>query len=195
MINIPENFNWPAWVARWDRMQERTLVGRAERFSVISCLVRDTQGPTPLILDLGCGSGEHARFLKPLTEEYSTAFTGWARYFFTEEFDYEDRARAKWLNLEGIPERLEGLANKLEACADWTPEAIEALVREAATTAGVKAAEMIHPCRAAVTGTTIGPSLFHLLALLPQATVVARLRKAADLGRKGELAPREPVTE
>ena len=57
MINIPENFDWPAWVNRWDRMQERYLVGRAERFAIISHLIRDTQGPAPLILDLGCGTG------------------------------------------------------------------------------------------------------------------------------------------
>jgi SAM-dependent methyltransferase len=53
----PHNFDWPVWVARWDRMQERYLVGRDERFAVISQLVRATQSSAPLILDLGCGTG------------------------------------------------------------------------------------------------------------------------------------------
>ena len=53
----------------------------------------------------------------------------------------------------------------------------------------VSAAKVIHPCRSAVTGQTIGPSLFHLMELLPQETVVARLRKAAQLGRAGEMEP------
>ena len=63
-------------------------------------------------------------------------------------------------------------------------------MRGLAAELSLKAAELIHPCRAGATGTTIGPSLFHLLELLPQETIVARLRKAADLSRRGELAPR-----
>jgi SAM-dependent methyltransferase len=57
VITLPENFDWPVWVTRWDRMQERYLVARAERFAVISHLIRDTQSSAPLILDLGCGTG------------------------------------------------------------------------------------------------------------------------------------------
>ena len=56
-IHTPLTLDWPAWVTRWDRMQERYLVGRNERFAVISRLIRDTQGPAPVILDLGCGTG------------------------------------------------------------------------------------------------------------------------------------------
>lgn len=40
-----------------------------------------------------------------------------------------------------------------------------------------------------MTGQTVGPSLFDLLALVPQADVVARLRRTAELGRAGKLAP------
>lgn len=57
MIHLPENLDWSAWAARWDRMQERYLVGRDERFAVIARLVRETQGETPRVLDLGCGTG------------------------------------------------------------------------------------------------------------------------------------------
>ena len=56
-MDIPENFDWPTWVARWERMQERYLVGRPQRFEIISRLVAGTQGLAPLILDLGCGTG------------------------------------------------------------------------------------------------------------------------------------------
>ena len=119
-----------------------------------------------------------------------TVFTDWAKYFFTDDFDYEDRAREKWLSREDCPERLETLADCLQALGDWNAEALEAAVRGLAEAKGLKAAELIHPCRAGATGTTIGPSLFHLLELLPQATVAARLRRAADLSRRGELAPR-----
>ena len=114
-----------------------------------------------------------------------TTFTTWARYFFTDEYEYEERAQEKWLGREDTPAKLDLLAERLGALPQWQPEAIEALVRETAEAQGVKAAEMIHPLRAAATGTTVGPSLFHLLELLPQQTVVARLRKTAELCRGG----------
>lgn len=117
-----------------------------------------------------------------------TTFTTWARYFFTDEYEYEDRAKEKWLTREDTPAKLEVLAERLGALPEWTPEAIEAVVRGAADEQSVKAAEMIHPLRAAVTGTTIGPSLFHLLELLPPATVVGRLQRTAELCRSGAFA-------
>ena len=49
--------DWQAWVTRWDRMQARYLVRRAERFAVLAHLVRETQGAAPRIVDLGCGPG------------------------------------------------------------------------------------------------------------------------------------------
>lgn len=56
-IEPPEGFDWLYWVGRWDRMQERYLVRRGERFETVVRLVQDTQGPAPQILDLGCGPG------------------------------------------------------------------------------------------------------------------------------------------
>ncbi len=116
-------------------------------------------------------------------------FVDWGSYYFTDEFPYDNRARKKWLGREDVPDRLDALAVKVEALASWDVDSIEQAVRDLAGELEVGAAKVIHPCRAAVTGQTIGPSLFHLLELLPQETVAARLRKAAELGRAGELAP------
>lgn len=49
--------NWREWVDRFDRMQDRGLISRQERFGI---LVRTIQAacPTPRrVLDLGCGTG------------------------------------------------------------------------------------------------------------------------------------------
>jgi glutamyl-tRNA synthetase len=118
-----------------------------------------------------------------------TTFTDWARYFFTDDYEYENRSREKWLGRPEIADRLEALADSMASLDVWDAENIEAAIRQLAADQGVKAAEVIHPTRAAVTGTTVGPSLFHLLELLPQATVTMRLRRSADLCRRGELAP------
>ena len=56
-IELPENLDWQMWVDRWDKMQQRYLVSRAERFEVIIRLIRDTQKSVAQIIDLGCGTG------------------------------------------------------------------------------------------------------------------------------------------
>jgi len=118
-----------------------------------------------------------------------TDFLSWARYFFTDDYPYDERARKKWLSREEVPDRLEMLADRLEALGTWDVDGIEQAVRGVAEELEVSAAKVIHPCRSAVTGQTIGPSLFHLMELLPQETVVARLRRTAGLSRAGELHP------
>lgn len=120
-----------------------------------------------------------------------TVFEQWASYFFTEEYEYEDRARSKWLGKMQTAPVLRALAAKLAGLASWDAECLEGAVRELAEELGKKAAEVIHPCRAAVTGTTVGPSLFHLLELLPKATVTGRLCRAAELVEAGKLQPTE----
>ena len=54
---LPGNFDWRVWVDRWDRMQERYLARRRERFAMLAKLVRATQRTDAVVLDLGCGPG------------------------------------------------------------------------------------------------------------------------------------------
>ena len=121
-----------------------------------------------------------------------SVLTTWAAYFFTDDFQYEERAREKWLRKPETPDTLEKVADALEPLAEWTADAIETAVRGVADALGTGAAKAIHPCRAAVTGTTVGPSLFHLLALLPGEVVVRRLRRTAHMCRAGAFAEPGP---
>ena len=56
-IKVPEGFDWQMWINRWDRMQERYIAKRSERFEIIVQLVHETQSNIRCILDLGCGTG------------------------------------------------------------------------------------------------------------------------------------------
>lgn len=118
-----------------------------------------------------------------------SVFETWASYFFTDQYEYEQRARREWLGKPETAPVLQALADRLEALATWDVATIEGAVRDLAAELGVKAAQVIHPCRAAVSGTTVGPSLFHLLELLPKQTVVERLRRTAQKVAAGELSP------
>ena len=55
-LEFPKDFDWQMWINRWDRMQEKYIPQRSERFDIIVKLVRETQDNIDRILDLGCGT-------------------------------------------------------------------------------------------------------------------------------------------
>jgi len=56
-VNPPSDLDWRSWVERWDRMQQRYLVKRVERFEVIARLIGQTPQGVSKVVDLGCGTG------------------------------------------------------------------------------------------------------------------------------------------
>jgi glutamyl-tRNA synthetase len=105
----------------------------------------------------------------------------WTAYFFTDNYPFDEEAVAKTLRAPGASERLTQLAARLEAIpvADWGPEQIEAAFKGLATENAVKTAVFIHPARVAVSGRSVGPSLYHMLMILGQEKVLNRLRSVA----------------
>ncbi len=68
------------------------------------------------------------------------------------------------------------LVPRLEAVADWSAEATEAVVRAHAEEAGLKLGKAAQPLRAALTGRTTSPGIFDVLAVLGRDETIARLR-------------------
>ena len=104
----------------------------------------------------------------------------WTAYFFTDDFPFDEEAVNKTLRAAGAGERLQQLAGHLETVApeNWNAATLEEAFKSLAASAGVKAALFIHPARVAASGRAVGPSLYHLLAILGRDKVVARLRNA-----------------
>ncbi len=75
----------------------------------------------------------------------------------------------------GGRERLRIVADKLGALAEWSPEATEAAVREAAQEAGAKLGQVAQPLRAALTGRATSPGLFDVLAVLGRDESLGRI--------------------
>jgi len=67
---LPTDIDWRHWVERWDRMQERHLVRRAERIRLLVNVVRDTVSPLSRVVDLGCGTGS---LMQPFLEAFPQA--------------------------------------------------------------------------------------------------------------------------
>src|SRR6204780_3902439 len=107
-----------------------------------------------------------------------TDFTGWARAFFTDEFDFEQEARNKFWKDEKVPALLAKLTQALAALPDWNHDACDAALRGVAAAEGVKAGLLINATRVAIVGRAVAPPLFDTMVVLRKEHVVARLRRA-----------------
>jgi len=112
---------------------------------------------------------EKIKLLKELPEK--------TRFFFTEEFPVDPAAVAKSCRAPQTGDRLAKLAERFAAVTAWEAGHLEAALKALAGELGIKPAELIHPCRVAVSGQSAGPSLYHMLEVLGRDRVLARLRR------------------
>ena len=71
------------------------------------------------------------------------------------------------------------LLPQLEAASDWQVSALEAAVRGFAEAAGQKLGKIAQPLRAALTGRTVSPPVFDVMAALGREEALARIRDQA----------------
>ena len=103
----------------------------------------------------------------------------WMSYFFHEDFPYDEQAVKKVFTPEGLANiaklriRLATLDEK-----SFTAAGLETEFKTLAASTGQKVGPLIHPARLAVSGRSVGPSLYHMLEVLGQARVLSRLDRA-----------------
>jgi glutamyl-tRNA synthetase len=100
------------------------------------------------------------------------------RVFFSDDVEFDEAAVDKHLRAAGMAEHLAAIEAAFAALAGFDPASTEAALRAVADARGVKAATLIHAVRVAVTGHTVSPGLFDVLALLGRERVRARLAAA-----------------
>lgn len=83
---------------------------------------------------------------------------------------------------------LRGAAQRILLLTAFGEGTLEAAYRDLAEGLGIKAAALIHPTRLALTGRTVGPSLFALAALIGPEECAARLTAIADRIESGDFA-------
>jgi glutamyl-tRNA synthetase len=103
---------------------------------------------------------------------------GAATYFFRDDYILDEAGKTKHLTAVSLP-RLKQLREKFAALPAWNHDAVEGAIRGLATELTIKPAELIHPSRMAVSGRTVGPSVFELLALLGRERVLRRFDETA----------------
>ena len=101
--------------------------------------------------------------------------------FFFKDFDeFEQKGVKKHFKKQNAVELLIDGAEALNNLEVFTHESTEQAFRDLTESRGLKAAELIHPTRLAITGRTIGPGLFDIIVLLGKQKTVQRMKKAAN---------------
>jgi len=100
-------------------------------------------------------------------------------FLFKDEIDFDAEAVEKYLKgSEDVAANLSKVRAALETVEPFDPQQIEEAVRSVATELGVKAGDLIHPLRVAVTGSAAAPGIFEVLALVGKERVLKRLEAA-----------------
>ena len=107
-------------------------------------------------------------------------FAAQGALFFSDALDYDPAAVDRHVR-PGGNDQLAAIEAMLDGLETFEPVATEAALRALAESRGVKAGVLIHAVRVAVTGKTVSPGLFDVLALLGRDRVRARLASARSL--------------
>lgn len=103
-----------------------------------------------------------------------------AVFFFSDKVEYDGEAVRSVLEREGVKDRLKALIERFGALETFDLQNIEDCVRKLAADLNIKAADLIHPIRVAVTGRKVGASLFETVALVGKEKTIERLKGALD---------------
>jgi glutamyl-tRNA synthetase len=103
-----------------------------------------------------------------------------ASLFFFQEFDtYHEKAARQHLGPDAA-EPLRQLREGFAALEDWRAEPIHELLQAVAAKLGLKLGKVAQPLRVAVSGGPVSPPIDVTVALLGQATTLARLERAIE---------------
>jgi glutamyl-tRNA synthetase len=103
-----------------------------------------------------------------------------ADFYFKEEITFPPETAQQDFTPDNRA-RLAKLRAAFAALAQLEADSVGATIKAVAVECGVKTGVLVHPTRLACTGKTIGPSLYHLLAVLGKERVLKRLDRALVL--------------
>jgi len=102
------------------------------------------------------------------------------RFLFEEKVTYGEEAAKELLGNPKLASDFQEISSRLEKLPSFETEKIEEVIRGYIAEKNVPAKEIIHPVRVAVTGGTVSPGLFELLAVTGKEKTVKNLRFAVE---------------
>jgi glutamyl-tRNA synthetase len=106
----------------------------------------------------------------------------WIEPFLSDDFSFEEGGLEK-ITPEAV-QRLQALVSKFEVLDPFSTANTELALKSLAQELSIKVGDLVHPCRMAVSGRHIGPSLYHMLEVMGRERVLRRIRRTIELASK-----------
>ena len=106
------------------------------------------------------------------------------RFFLYDPETYDKTGTERYFKDRQTVNLLEGLMPSLKNEPEFEAVYLEEIIRTFAEQKGIKAAQLIHPLRLALTGRTTSPGIFDVMQILDRDTVIRRMEKAIKFMRK-----------
>ena len=100
-----------------------------------------------------------------------------AAFYFKDEISYDEKAAGKFLTKDFLT-ILVPLTEKIERLEDFSEKNLENPFKEVMELTGVKFGKIAQPVRVALTGGTVSPGIFEMIAALGKEKTVKRLKQA-----------------
>lgn len=102
----------------------------------------------------------------------------YAEFFLVEEPTLDQEAVDKRLAKPGVRHQLETFVQAISQVDSFEPGPLEATLKATAESLGMKAGDLVHPVRVAITGRSVGPGLYDCLAILGREASLTRMSRA-----------------
>ena len=121
--------------------------------------------------------------VKLFRERISTLadFPDYSDFFFKDELEFSPEA-AKRLEAKDYSREFKLLIERMDSLENFDCLSIENSFRSLVKELNIKAGDLIHPTRSALSGKTIGPGLFELMEVLGREKIKQRLNKFINPG-------------
>ncbi len=122
-----------------------------------------------------------ARTIRSLQERAKTLteLAGSLKYYIADHIEYNEKAKAKFLNEKFLPNLIE-IRDSLKMLDRFTTPEIEKAFVSAGEKLNVKLGNIAQPVRVAVTGKTESPGIFEVLEIMGREKVLRRLEEAIE---------------
>ncbi|MCK5676227.1 MAG: glutamate--tRNA ligase, partial [Verrucomicrobia bacterium] len=106
----------------------------------------------------------------------STEIPALSGYFFTDDFEYDEKAVRKKLQKDGVRETLDQVAEIFQSLETFDEAGTDKALHEFIETSGLGFGAVMAPLRIALCGVQSGPELFPMLEILGRERVLSRIR-------------------
>jgi glutamyl-tRNA synthetase len=110
--------------------------------------------------------------------------------YVSDDFPYDEEAVEKRLK-KARPEHIQALRKAFSQAQPFEHDAVEAALRSTAEQLGLKAGDLIHPARIALTGQSVGPSVFSVVEAVGREKSVERLKRMEEFLEKQEATSKQ----